>query len=245
MPSPLHPGRLSPPPLSPRALIVAAWFGLTYSPTKRTQPHPPTLKIPLPRPGQILLITGPSGAGKSSLLRALRSRARRPWLDLANIPLLNKPIIDLLPDLPIQSALQSLARVGLAEAHSYLCTPDQLSEGQRFRLRLAVALHQSQARPVGNTDQHARTSKQQLATSNSPRNSILASDEFAALLDRVTAAVISHALRRAIDRTPNLSAILATSHDDLIDPLAPDCIVYCDFGNTTITHHPRQKEAQP
>ncbi len=217
-PQPRHPLH------SARAATVAAWFGLTYSPTKRTQPPRAPPNIPLPRPGQIFLITGPSGAGKSSLLRALQSRARRPCINLATIPLPNRPLIDLLPNLPIDQALQALAKVGLAEAQSYLHSPAELSEGQRWRLRLALAIHQS-------------------TSCSKPGNSLLVSDEFAALLDRVTAAIVAHALRRAIDRSPNLSAVLATSHDDLTQPLAPDRIIHCDFGETAVTTQKRRKEA--
>jgi ABC-type ATPase with predicted acetyltransferase domain len=62
---------------------------------------------------------------------------------------------------------------------------------------------------------------------------VLVCDEYAALLDRVTAAVVSRSIRKLIDVMPWLSAILATAHDDVIRPLQPDRVVHCDFGQVT------------
>ena len=62
---------------------------------------------------------------------------------------------------------------------------------------------------------------------------ILACDEFAAVLDRITAKVMAHALRRAIDSSLPIAAVVASSHDDLIEALAPDVVVRCDFGRVS------------
>ena len=111
----------------------------------------------------------------------------------------------------IMAALEALSRVGLGEVWTYLRTPAQLSEGQRWRLRLALAL--ARARP---------------APGKALR--VLAADEFAAPLDRVTALVVARALRKAVTAKPNLCAIIATSHQDLAAALKPDLTVHCDFG---------------
>jgi ABC-type ATPase with predicted acetyltransferase domain len=63
---------------------------------------------------------------------------------------------------------------------------------------------------------------------------VLAADEFAAPLDRVTAMVVARAVRRAADARPDLCAIVATGHDDLTAALAPDVVIRCDFGHYTI-----------
>jgi ABC-type ATPase with predicted acetyltransferase domain len=117
-------------------------------------------------------------------------------------------------DIPLKRVLSMLGAVGLAEAWTYLRTPGELSEGQRWRFRVALALSQA-----GRRD---------------PRQSIIVCDEFAALLDRVTACAVSRALRRAISRDSGMSAVVATSHDDLIRALAPDQIVRCDFARVWI-----------
>ena len=97
----------------------------------------------------------------------------------------------------------------MGEAWSYLRLPSELSDGQRWRLKLARALWTAQA-------------------SDAP--AIIACDEFAAVLDRVTAMVASRCLRRVIDAKPTLSAVVATAHDDLGPALRPDVVAWCDFG---------------
>ena len=176
----------------------------------------------IPGPGAITLISGASGGGKSSLLRALRSEhfnSSTRCIDMAAIRLRERPVIDCFANANLTDALSLLSRVGLAEAWTYLKTPAQLSEGQRWRLRLALALYRS-----GKTKTHS--------------NCVIFADEFAALLDRVTAAVVARVLRRTIDdgrrRGARVSAIVATSHDDLMTALSPDRIVRCDFGRLQI-----------
>ncbi|HYE21031.1 MAG TPA: ATP-binding cassette domain-containing protein [Tepidisphaeraceae bacterium] len=226
---------------SPRINRVADWFGLSPTDVAAHLAAPPDPQLPpdfAPAPGQLILITGPSGAGKSTLLRALRERHRRTeglWIDLARLRLPDRPTVDVVADAlaaghrpacdarlatPIADAdaltiraLESLSRVGLGEVWSYLRHPTQLSDGQRWRLRLAVGLARADRRPGG---------------------AILAADEFGALLDRITARVVARCVRRAVAGT-GLSAVVATSHEDLIEALAPDVVVRCDFGRVTET----------
>jgi ABC-type ATPase with predicted acetyltransferase domain len=227
--------RLSLPAPLPRATsrrgkIVARWFGLNHTPPAHDAPvhttdaHPLQTLIPLA--GTILLITGASGAGKSSLLRAIRTQidaeksSNADWMDLDRLTLPSRALVDCFGKIGLEQAMQLLNRVGLSEAWTYLRKPAELSDGQRWRLRLAIGLHQAR---------------------QSGRPQILACDEFAALLDRVTAAVVAHALRRVISRDGRLAAIVATSHDDLLDALEPDTQVHCDFGSATVVR--RRKSA--
>jgi len=203
-----------------RAATVARWFGLRRA-TGETPAPPPTDEtiVPIPAPGKILLITGPSGAGKSTLMRKLRQRiaaaGARTWIDLAEVepdrvqPL---PLVDCFgSETTLRQVLLLLSRVGLGEVWSYVRPATSLSEGQRWRFRLALALHRASM----------------LRCVESP---LLACDEFAAVLDRLTAMIVARGLRRAVDSDPRLSAIVATSHDDLQPALKPDAIAWCDFG---------------
>jgi uncharacterized protein len=187
--------------------------------------HRRALRSLLPAPGQVVLVTGASGGGKSSLLRRLRRfRARHRWIDVQRTRLPAVPTVDCFgPDVPVLDALKLLSRVGLGEAWTYLRTPAEISDGQRWRLRLALAL---------------RAAHRCEAT----RDPILVCDEFAALLDRITACVIARMLRRAVSAAgTRASAIVATSHEDLIGALQPDVIVTCDFG--TIEVSPASRDA--
>ncbi len=259
-----------PPIRSWRSERVARWFGLPIAPTDDTQNvtpgEPPLQSLPLPETGQIVLLSGASGSGKSTLLRqviAELERTGRRVIDLARLPLPDVPVVDCLPDLPLESMLMLLGRMGLGEAWTYLRTPTELSDGQRWRLRLAMAVHEADrwlsregaSEPAacvddddagGGGDLRARRdsrhriarrstnersiSPHQAIETHQARSPVIVCDEFAALLDRVTAAIVSRSIRKLIDASLRLSAVVATSHDDVIRPLLPDRHVRCDFG---------------
>jgi ABC-type ATPase with predicted acetyltransferase domain len=211
-----------PPIRSCRTRRVARWFGLRWDAPKDEEDDGVVrslLQQAAPLAGQITLICGPSGSGKSSLLRQIRAplpaRGAHRFIDLNELTIPDAPLVDCFDrEFPLKRVLSMLGQVGLAEAWTYLRTPAELSDGQRWRFRLALAISQARHRDS--------------------RQPILVCDEFAALLDRVTACAVSRALRRAISRDARTSAIVATSHDDLIRALAPDRIVRCDFGKVMI-----------
>jgi len=214
---------------SQRGEQIARWFGLNErrSPISNSDNAGSSQSLPLdqfiPRCGEITLIGGASGSGKSSLLRKIRTdpliAAASNFIDLDTLSLPTRPLVDCFdPQFSLPQVLSMLSCVGLAEAWTYLRTPDELSEGQRWRLKVAMSI------APRNADS---------GTSDS-RQTILCCDEFAALLDRVTACVVARALRRAIDAGHGMSAILATSHDDLPGALKPDRTLRCDFGSVEL-----------
>jgi ABC-type ATPase with predicted acetyltransferase domain len=219
---------------SGRAAEVAAMFGIDRVTADASQSAPAvdrkTLRQLLPGPHQIVLLTGPSGAGKTSLLSAVRKleRRQRKWIRLSDASLPNVPLVDCFGgDARMDQVLAALSRVGLAEAWTYLRTPLELSEGQRWRLRLAMAFHGARIRQ------------------DPSRLSTLLIDEFAAVLDRVTASIVARALRRIVSEdAASLSAIVATSHEDLIDALRPDLLVRCDFVSASIESSPEPEASQ-
>src|SRR5689334_14613810 len=141
---------------SGRAALVARLFGVSLRDVRSSRRRHLTPAISLER-GKLILIAGASGSGKSTLLRALRrgrGRQRRcHWIDLGKIRLVDRPVIDLIVDAlgsreeaaAIVEGLELLSRVGLSEVWTYLRRPRELSEGQRWRLRLALALGRAQA----------------------------------------------------------------------------------------------------
>ncbi len=163
--------------------------------------HECTLKLAA---GDICYITGASGAGKSVLLGELYEQMppdQRLWLH--DIPLeSDKSLVDCIEG-DFFSALRALSRAGLSDAFSVLNEPAMLSEGQKYRYRLARVL---------------AADKQ-----------MIFADEFCSTLDRIAAAVISHNIRK-IATDSRRTFVLASSHDDLLCDLQPDVIVIKHFA---------------
>jgi ABC-type glutathione transport system ATPase component len=100
-----------------------------------------------------------------------------------------------------------------------LRSPSELSDGQRYRFRLALAFS-------GFREERGRVPTSALDPESRILNPFLLADEFAALLDRTLAKVIAFNLRKLVTRT-GVGALLATTQEDLTDDLNPDLHVRC------------------
>lgn len=173
------------------------------------------LELPV-QAGQIVLFTGASGSGKSSLMRAAMEKLRGDStsgdvvsvvVDINALELGDATLIDSFA-LPVSDTMHLLSSCGLGEAHLMLRTPAELSDGQRYRFRLALGL------------------------ASQPQ--WLAADEFTATLDRTLAKVVAHNIRKLCDRT-GTGFLLATTHEDVAADLDPDLHVQCRLdGEITV-----------
>ena len=152
-------------------------------------------------PGDVIYITGQSGSGKSTLLRECAvGLAKAEWKvavidEVAFDP--KKPIIDQLGR-NMTEATSLLAMAGISDAYLFVRTPEELSDGQRYRFRLAKLLEMDA--------------------------DVWIADEFGAVLDRTTAKVVSFNLQK-VARKAGKTVIVATTHTDLKDELAPSLMI--------------------
>lgn len=164
-------------------------FGQPLSRQLLTQP----LRLTLPC---LVYITGESGSGKTFLLQSLTEslteRAR-----VAGLPSLpaKTPLIRCHKDEPRWLAV--LCQCGLADARMWLTPCGLLSEGQKTRARIAMALM------------------------NAADWDVLIVDDFLNALDRQCARNIAHLFGRQLRRIGK-SGIVATSINDLLSALKPD-----------------------
>lgn len=150
--------------------------------------------------GDIVYITGQSGSGKSQLLREL-SRQLGKIVDVADIEKVpiddNVPLVDQIGD-STEEAIKILSFAGLNDAYLFIRTPKELSDGQMYRFRVAKLM---------NCDA-----------------SVWVADEFGAVLDRTTAKVVAFSIQK-FARKLNKTVIVATTHKDLREELAPNIYV--------------------
>lgn len=166
--------------------------------------------------GDIVYITGPSGAGKSVLLNALEETAPpAERINLARIKLpKEKTLIDCF-DGDFLAGIRALSTAGLSDVFCILNQPNNLSEGQKYRFRLAMAL--------------------------AAGKKFVFADEFCSNLDRITAAVISYNVHRFAKRH-GVTFILASSHDDILLDLGPDVLVVQELtGRTQVIYKTRDR----
>ncbi|MEM0982367.1 MAG: hypothetical protein AAGI17_00290 [Planctomycetota bacterium] len=185
-----------------RCLEALAPFGVTV---ERGSVIPPTHDEALAalrqlEPGEVATIGGHSGAGKSRLLRALAETLGDDAVVVA-APSPKRLIADQFEGLAASELMPALTAAGLGEARVLAVTPGQLSDGERARLSLAIALHRAEQTNAG----------------------WLLADEFGSVLDRETAACVAAAVRLRLSRSTNgLRLVVASAHEDLPSLIAPD-----------------------
>ena len=191
--------------ITDKASAVMRMFGLTADRlAERAVAHNCTVEI---KGGDIVYITGPSGSGKSTLLAELEKcvpASEKVNLDEIKLPS-DKRVIDCVEG-DFLTGLRLLAIAGLSDVFCVLNEPANLSDGEKFRFRLAMAL--------------------------AAGKKFVFADEFCSALDRITAAVISYNVHKFAKRG-GVTFILATSHEDTLLDLAPDVLVVKDLSGQT------------
>ncbi|HPS55045.1 MAG TPA: ATP-binding cassette domain-containing protein [Sedimentisphaerales bacterium] len=172
-------------------------FGLTVDKLQQSiVTHECKVRI---RQGDVVYITGPSGSGKSVLLRELEKKfPSEEKISLQSIKLpSDKSVIDCISGTVVES-LKSLSIAGLNDCFCILNRPAYLSDGQKYRFALAQAL--------------------------AADKKVIFADEFCTNLDRITASVIAWNIRK-FAKNNEVTFILASCHDDILEDLSPDVLI--------------------
>lgn len=200
---------------SPRVLEIAEAFGIGLEDKEFVVFDHLNLTV---RDGDVVYITGQSGGGKSVLLRELARQMEARGRDVVNlddIVFSDKPLIDQIGR-DTNHAIELLAAAGINDAYLYVRKPSELSDGQRYRLRLAKAIE---------------TEAQ-----------VWVADEFLAVLDRTSAKVIAYSLQKTARRR-GATLMVATTHTDMVEDLYPDLVVEKRFREKVRVQHFDQARA--
>lgn len=166
--------------------------------------------------GDVVYITGDSGSGKSLLLKAIEVDLGDQAIDIADIDIdKGKPLIDTVGKTS-QDGLALLSKVGLNDAYLFLRRYSELSDGQRYRYRIAKMI-------------------------NSDKRFWLC-DEFCSTLDRITAKIVAYNIQK-LARRSGCTLIVATAHVDLEEDLSPSILIRKGWGEEILVEYRPNKEA--
>lgn len=184
---------------SDRVLEIAEAFGLGLDDKEFVVFDNQPIEI---QQGDVVYITGQSGSGKSTVLRELTQQMgfgpeRLNVADIDRVELLDRPLIDQIGK-DTAEALNLLSIAGLNDAYLFIRKPKELSDGQRYRFKLAKIIESGAQ--------------------------VWVADEFLAVLDRTTAKVIAFNLQK-VARKVGATLMVATTHTDMVDDLAPNLYI--------------------
>jgi ABC-type lipoprotein export system ATPase subunit/GNAT superfamily N-acetyltransferase len=188
-------------PLTDRTVNVAKAFGLGVD-DEREHVLYRDFELRLVE-GDIVYVTGDSGSGKSVLLRALEEDLGDEAINIDE-PVVDqeRPIIDTV-GATFHKALALLSRVGLNDAFLFLRDYRQLSDGQKYRYRIARMIDCGK--------------------------SFWLADEFCSTLDRTTARIVAYNIQK-LARRSGATLVVATTHTDLEDDLSPSICIRKGWG---------------
>lgn len=201
--------------ISQRTLEVADAFGLGVDETKRFVIFD-NFELEIKK-DDVVYITGDSGSGKSVLLRWLSKVLADKAVDIDDVTItLDKPLIDTIGDTTVEG-LELLSRVGLNDAFLFLRKYEQLSDGQKYRYRLAKLIECDKPYWI--------------------------MDEFCSTLDRDTAKIVAFNVQKHA-RKEGKAVIAATTHMDLGGDLNPSVHIHKRFGKEISVKYYPNKRAQ-
>ncbi|HEX7178356.1 MAG TPA: hypothetical protein VF220_01435 [Nitrososphaeraceae archaeon] len=176
----------------------------------------------------IYYFCGYSGSGKSSILQKIaeilyndhKAINLKYITDYKKFVRLeaddDKLVIDFLPKIKYENKIKILSRCGLLEAWKFVTPLGKLSDGEKFRFVLYYIIGE-------------------VLLDSAFTEAIIIFDEFASTLDRITAKAIAENITKIIQYVNetfsiNLTFILASTHEDLINHINADYVYFKEFS---------------
>ncbi|MGD2201522.1 MAG: GNAT family N-acetyltransferase [Candidatus Bathyarchaeota archaeon] len=188
-------------PLTDRTIGVSEAFGLGVD-VERERVLYRDFELKLAE-GDVVYITGDSGSGKSVLLRAVKEDLGEQAVNLAGLGIDgDRAIIDTVGR-SFKEALNLLSVVGLNDAYLFLRRYAELSDGQKYRYRIARMIDEGRG--------------------------FWLADEFCSTLDRTTAKIVAYNIQK-LARRNGATLIVASTHGDLEEDLSPSICIRKGWG---------------
>lgn len=163
----------------------------------------------------ITVLFGSSGSGKSTLLREIYRQIGGSFLCEELVS--DDYLINLVGN-DMQEAINILSTVGLGQGHLFLSKYKQLSEGQKFRLRLALQIQK--------------------------KEDVIYIDEFGSGLDETTAKILAVTYAKHIRKAGKALYVCCNNYNVAL-ALKPDQIINLDYGNKITLLHKEQIQENP
>jgi ABC-type transport system involved in cytochrome c biogenesis ATPase subunit len=155
------------------------------------------------RRGNVIYLTGDSGGGKTLLLKAFKDFFSEEAVALSDLEIDPEETLVEGVGRDVKEAIEILSLCGLNDAFLFLRKYKELSDGQKYRYRLAKLID------------------------NKEKN-VWIIDEFCATLDRVMARIIAYLVQKTA-RKLGKTVVVATTHSDLMEDFQPDILVEKGF----------------
>jgi ABC-type lipoprotein export system ATPase subunit len=157
----------------------------------------------------LIYVTGDSGSGKSTFLRLFASELQskvRKFVNFSDVQADNDEVVINSVGATQEEAMTLLSVVGLSEAFVMLRKYKELSEGQKYRYKLAKMI--------------------------AAKGDAFLIDEFGATLDREMAKALAYCIQKWARKSKKM-VVVATTHKDLIEDFNPNVAIDKKFGQTT------------
>ena len=153
--------------------------------------------------GDLIFVTGDSGGGKTLLLKAFKKFFGDESVELSDLEIDPDETLVEGVGTDLEEAIEILSLCGLNDAFLFLRKYKELSEGQKYRYKLAKLMDDKE------------------------RN-VWIIDEFCATLDRVMARILAYLVQK-VARKHGKTVVVGTTHRDVIEDFQPDIIIEKGF----------------